>query len=234
MVNEARAAFLRSGSAPSRQPARRAIRRFRSPTLTCAYSTGATRTASDSRQPAAEFYTQPYQVQITSRSRARPPFKVARHPPQPAAQLFTPTRAAPRYADLIPSSTTSLGSQSIAICPACAGAPPRCTISSSTVRRVEGFARTHADYDALREPGQPIADCCTRRSRLAASARPGFRLTPSPGRDNNTIERASLNWNPRTDTAASSASARTGGDKLVLRAATRAHTLRFTNIALKI
>lgn len=85
-------------------------------------------------------------------------------------------------------------------------------------------------------PGQPIADLVDFNAPvLAASGNdPRYRVTPIPAKDKNNIEpRLGFNWNPRHQGGAFGWL--TGGDKLVLRGGyTRTHDYAFTNIALNI
>jgi hypothetical protein len=85
-------------------------------------------------------------------------------------------------------------------------------------------------------PGQPIADLVDFNAPvLAASGNdPRYRVTPIPEKDKNNFEpRLGFNWNPRTESGA--LSWLTGGDKLVLRGGyARTHDYAFTNIALNI
>lgn len=85
-------------------------------------------------------------------------------------------------------------------------------------------------------PGQPIADLVDFNAPvLAASGNdPRYRVTPIPEKDRNNFEpRLGFNWNPRTQSGA--LGWLTGGDKLVLRGGyARTHDYAFTNIALNI
>jgi hypothetical protein len=85
-------------------------------------------------------------------------------------------------------------------------------------------------------PGQPIADLVDFNAPvLAASGNdPRYRVTPIPEKDKNNFEpRLGFNWNPRTESSA--LGWLTGGDKLVLRGGyARTHDYAFTNIALNI
>ncbi|MGB8507537.1 MAG: carboxypeptidase regulatory-like domain-containing protein [Pyrinomonadaceae bacterium] len=86
-------------------------------------------------------------------------------------------------------------------------------------------------------PGQPIADLVDFNAPVVATfggdAR--FVVGPIPGRDNNNFQpRIGFNWNPRTRTGGPLGFL-TGGDKLVLRGGyTRTNDYAFTNIALNI
>lgn len=86
-------------------------------------------------------------------------------------------------------------------------------------------------------PGQPIADLLQENDPVFAASGndPRYRVTPIPGRDNDNIEpRLGFNWNPRTDSGGILGFI-TGGDKLVVRGGyTRTHDYAFTNIALNI
>jgi hypothetical protein len=85
-------------------------------------------------------------------------------------------------------------------------------------------------------PGQPIADLVEFNAPvLAASGNdPRYRVTPIPEKDKNNFEpRLGFNWNPRHEGGAFGWL--TGGDKLVLRGGyARTHDYAFTNIALNI
>lgn len=85
-------------------------------------------------------------------------------------------------------------------------------------------------------PGQPIADLVDFNAPVLAAAGgdPRYRVRPIPEKDKNNIEpRVGFNWNPRTESGA--LSWLTGGDKLVLRGGyARTHDYAFTNIALNI
>ncbi|HVF68748.1 MAG TPA: carboxypeptidase regulatory-like domain-containing protein [Pyrinomonadaceae bacterium] len=85
-------------------------------------------------------------------------------------------------------------------------------------------------------PGQPIADLVDFNAPvLAASGNdPRYRVTPIPEKDKNNFEpRVGFNWNPRH--SGGPLGLLTGGDKLVLRGGyARTHDYAFTNIALNI
>lgn len=86
-------------------------------------------------------------------------------------------------------------------------------------------------------PGQPIADLLQENDPVFAASNndPRYRVRPIPGRDKDNFEpRLGFNWNPRTDTGGILGFL-TGGDKLVIRGGyTRTHDYAFTNIALNI